>query len=335
MKQKQIVAVGPRKSTFREIDIPVPNDDQLLIKTKYVGVCHSEHDDWKAAKGGETFGHEPLGIVEQVGKNVTGFAPGDRVSGMWGGTLPGSGGMVQYAVADPKKEVVIKLPDNVRDEDLIVEPLSCMMSAVSKAKVSMPGTHVAVVGCGYMGCGAISLLKLRGCYVVAIDKRQTSLEDAKKYGADEVYTVEEAKAKFLHGNLTDGFKVVMEWGAGLDPEEGSDSLDLAVNLTALRGQLCVADYHTGGKRTVDVQQLGVKAIEMLNTHPREGWLSEEGAHNAVEMLARGSWNYKDIPVKIFPMNKFDEAQGEQYDKYGKYMKAIIDMTMEDGEPYIK
>lgn len=333
MKQKQIVAVGPMQNELKEIDVLQPNDDQVLIKTKYVGVCRSEHDDWKVAKAGQTFGHEPLGIIEKVGKNVKGFKPGDRVSGMWGGTLPGSGGMVQYSVADPKVDTVIKLPDGLRDEDLILEPLSCMMSAVSKAKVQMPGTHVAVVGCGYMGCGAISLLKMRGCYVVAIDKRQTSLEDAKKYGADEVYLVEEAKKKFIDSDFK-GFKVVMEWGAGLDPEEGSDSLDLAVNLTAECGQLCVADYHTGGKRTVDVQQLGVKAIEMLNTHPREAWLSEEGAHNAVEMLANGAWNYKDIPVKIFPMNKFDEAQAEQYDKYGVYMKAIIDMTMEDGEPYI-
>ena len=34
------------------------------------------------------------------------------------------------------------------------------------------------------------------------------------------------------------------------------------------------------------------------------------------------------------MKKFDQAQAEQEEKYGKYMKAIIDMTKEDGEPYI-
>ncbi len=327
MKQKQIVAVGPKENKLREIDKPVPNDDQLLIKTKYVGVCRSEHDDWKTAKAGATFGHEPMGIVEEVGKNVKGFAPGDRVSGMWGGTLPGSGGMVQYSIADPRKEVVIKLPDSIRDEDLVLEPLACMMSAVSKAKVQMPGTHVAVVGCGYMGCGALSLLKLRGAYVVAIDIRESALENAKKFGADEVYLVEEAKKKFI-GTGFKGFKVVMEWG------EGDEALDLAVNLTAERGQLCVADYHTGGKRSVDVQQLGVKAIEMLNTHPREGWLSEEGAHNAVELLERGDWKYRDLPVKVFPMNQFDAAQAEQEEKYGKYAKSLIDMTREDGEPYI-
>lgn len=327
MKQKQIVAVGPKKNEFKEIDVAQCGADHVLIKIKYVGVCRSEHDDWKTAAPGQTFGHEPLGVVEAVGENVKDFKVGDRVSGMWGGTLPGSGGMVQYAVADPRVDTVIKLPDDIRDEDLLLEPLSCMLSAVSKTRVEMPGTHVAVVGCGYMGCGAIGLLKLRGAYVVAVDIRQESLDNAKKYGADEVYQVEEAKEKFLNNGFK-GFKVVMEWA------ESDESLDLAVNLTAQCGQLCVAAYHTGGNRTVDMQQLGVKAIELLNTHPREKWLSVEGAYNAVELLERGTWNYKDIPVKIFPMSRFDEAQAEQEEKYGSYMKSMIDMTKEDGEPYI-
>jgi threonine dehydrogenase-like Zn-dependent dehydrogenase len=325
---KHIIMTGPKTSTIKEIQTVTPSDDQVLIKLKYVGVCMSEHYDWSVAKPGDAFGHEPMGIIEQVGKNVTSFQVGDRVSGMWGSTLPGAGGMVEYAVADPKHDTVIKLPDNVRDEDLILEPLACIMSAVSKTRVSMPGTMVAVVGCGYMGCGAISLLKLKGAYVVAIDIREESLENAKKFGADETYFVEEAEAKFLNGNFP-GFEVVMEWA------ETNESLDLAINLTKMCGQLCIGAYHTGGKRLVDVQQLNVKAIECLNTHPREAHLSEMGAHNAVKLLSSGVWNFKDMPVKIYPMNKFDLAQAEQETKYGKYIKAIIDMTMLDGEPYIK
>ena len=69
---------------------------------------------------------------------------GDRVSGLWGSTLPGAGGMVQYAVANPSKDTVVKLPENVRDEDLVLEPLACIYSAVSKAHCSMPGTHRCV-----------------------------------------------------------------------------------------------------------------------------------------------------------------------------------------------
>lgn len=324
---KHVVMTGPKTSKIAEIETVVPTDDQVLIRTKYVGVCRSEHFDWSTAKAGAAFGHEPMGIIEKVGKNVEGFKVGDRVGGMWGSTLPGAGGMVEFAVADPRHDTVIKLPDNVRDVDLILEPLACMFSAVSKAKVQMPGTKVAVVGCGYMGCGAISLLKIRGAYVVAVDIRKESLENAKKYGADEVLLVDEAKAKYLSGGFP-GFEVVMEWG------EDDDTLGLAINLTAECGQLCVGAYHTGGKRSVDMQQLNVKAIECLSTHPREWPLSVKGAHHAVEMLSRGTWNFCNFPVKVYPMSKFDQAQEELDTKYGKYMKAVIDMTMEDGEPYI-
>ena len=326
---KHIVSVGPKHSVIKELGDLTPNDDQVLIQLKYVGVCMSEHYGWSTAKAGDAFGHEPMGIIAEVGKNVTDYKVGDRVSGLWGSTLPGSGGMVQYVVANPKHSTIIKLPDNVRDEDMVLEPLGCLLSAVSKAKVNMPGTRVAVVGCGYMGCGAISLLKLRGAIVTALDIRPESLANAKKYGADETYLVDEAYEKFIKPDCGfAGFEVVMEWG------ENSDSLDFAARLTKQCGQLCVGAYHTGEKRSVDMELLGVRAIELLNTHPREWNLLQTGVKNAVELISSGMWKFSNIPTKIYPMNKFDQAHEELETKYGKYMKALIDMTKEDGEPYI-
>lgn len=320
---KAIMTLGPKKSEIREVPEPEINDNNMKIKIKYVGVCHSEHYDWANKPNGGEFGHEPMGTIVEVGKNVKGYAVGDRVSGLWGSTLPGAGGMVEYAIADPCKDTVVKLPDHIRDVDLILEPLSCMFSAVSKTHCEMPGTRVCVIGCGYMGCGAISLLKLRGCYVVAVDIRETSRKDALFYGADEVYTPEEALKKFK-----DQFDVVMEWA------ETNESLDLAINLTSTCGQLCVAAYHTGEKRQVDMEQLGVKAVKLFNTHPREYYLSQAGARNAAEMLTRGTWNYKNIPTKVYPANQFDRAQEEMETKYGHFMKSVINMEMLDGEPYM-
>lgn len=322
-KNKAVITIAPKTSVVKEMDMPVMDDDSVLIKLKYCGVCHSEHYDWANSPNGGAFGHEPMGVIAEVGKNVTGFQVGDRVSGMWGSTLPGAGAMVQYAVANVRKSTIIKLPDNVRDEDLIVEPLSCMFSAVSKVKDTMPGTKICVVGCGYMGCGAISLLKLRGFYIVAVDIRESSRQDALTYGADEVYSPEEVLEKYRSA-----FSVVCEWG------ETNESLDTAINLTAQCGLLCVGAYHTGPKRLVDMQQLGVKAIVLHNTHPREYWLSVIGAHNAVRMLESGEWNYKNIPTMVYPMDKFDLAQEEMETKYGHHMKAVINMEMETGEPYM-
>lgn len=327
---KKVIMEGPKKSRVIEVSDVTITEDQILVQLKYVGVCVSEHYDWSVARDGQAFGHEPMGIVKEVGKNVKDFKVGDRVSGLWGDTLPGGGGMVEYAAVDPIQDVVVKLPDNIRDVDAILEPLACLMSAVSKVRLDMPGTTVAVVGCGYMGCGAISLLKMKGAYVVAIDIRKESLEDAKKYGADEVYLVDEFKEKFAPNSFWDfkGYDIVMEWG------ETNESLDLAINITATCGQLCIGAYHTGGKRLVDVQQLNLKAIDCLSTHPREMNLSREGAILATKLLENGAWNFKDLPVKVYPMNGFDQAQEELETKYGKYMKAVIDMTTLDGEPYI-
>ena len=83
-----------------------------------------------------------------------------------------------------------------------------------------------------------------------------------------------------------------------------------------------------------MQLLNVRAIDCLSVHPRESELSILGAKNAIRMLSDGRWNYQNIPTKVYPMSKFDLAQEELETKFGKYMKAVIDMTKLDGEPYI-
>ena len=166
---------------------------------------------------------------------------------------------------------------------------------------------------------------------IAVDIREESRKDALRFGADEVYSPEEALAKFAPKEkdvLDTGLKIVMEWGGT------EESLDLAINLTAMCGQLCVGGYHTGGKRLVDMQQLNVKAIECLSVHPREADLNSISVKNAMKLLANGEWKFTNVPVKIYPRDKFDQANEELETKYGKYMKALIDMTEEGFEPYI-
>ena len=325
---KKLVMEGPKKSKLIEADKPViTNDDELIIKLKYCGVCMSEHYDWSVAYEGQTFGHEPIGIVEEVGSNVKNFKAGDRVSGLFAGNA-------EYVKA--RECDVFVIPDDVLDEDAVLEPLSCLISAVSKVKIPVIGEKVAVVGCGYMGCGAISLLKLRGAYVVGVDINPKSLENAKKYGADEVYTPDDLPAWYKDTPGADigfqseglGFKLVMEWG------ETSESLDLAINMTRMCGQLAIGAYHTGGKRLVDVQQLNVKAIDCLSTHPREMDLNREACKKAIQMLSDGSWNFKGVQTKIYPITQFDAAQQDLTAKYGKYLKALLDWTKFEGEPYI-
>ncbi len=257
-------------------------------------------------------------------QRVTSVKVGDRVSGPFDGSA-------EYVTV--KECFLVKIPDGIKDEAAVLEPLGCLISAVSKVKIPVVGDKVAVVGCGYMGCGAISLLKMRGAHVVAVDLRQECLENAKRFGADEVYTPEELLKAYSTESAgtwaqAGGFPLVMEWG------ETDESLDLAINITAMCGQLAIGAYHTGGKRLVDVQQLNVKAIDCLSTHPRELDLLMDSCRNAVRMFEADAWNYQYVPTKVYPITMFDVAQEELTDKYGKWMKALVDWTKFEGDPYI-
>ena len=323
---KRVVMTGHGRSTVEEIPDIHAGENELLIRLRYMGICMSEFDAWKTAEKGDVFGHEPMGEVVEVGRNVTGFSVGDRVSGLW------AEGMVEYNAVDPAKELVIKVPDNVSDEDAIVEPLACILSAASKARIGVPGAKVLVVGCGYMGCGAISVLKLRSAYVIAVDTNPDALANARKYGADETMTPQEALEKYgasvdengkRHFN---GIPTVMEWGGN------ERSLDTAINLTAMCGQLCVGGYHTGGRRSVDMQQLNVKAILCQSVHPREEDLLRECAANSLELLSSGGWCFCGVPTMIYPMFQYDRAYAELTEKKLPFMKALLDMRMLNGEP---
>ena len=325
---KKLYMTGPQTTVFKEVDEPMlSNENQVKIKLKYCGVCMSEHYRWQMGESGDSLGHEPVGVVVELGNAVKGLAVGDRVSGLFAGNA-------EYVLADAKD--VFKLSDNITDEEGILEPLACLISAVSKVKMHYIGERVAVVGCGYMGCGAISLLKKRGFYVVGVDINAASVQNALTYGADEAYLVKDLPAHYYYipgsglafEGRPGGFPLVMEWG------ETNESLDTAIRMTGKCGQLAVGAYHTGEKRLVDMQMLNVKAIDCLSTHPRETELSREACRVAEQMMRDGIWNFKHVPTKVYPASRIDEAHVALETKFGHFLKAVVDFTRENFEPYI-
>ena len=237
---------GPRKSKIVEEEIPKINENQLLVKVKYFGMCHSEWYDWSTATPGMKFGHEPMGIVAEVGKNVTGYQVGDRVSGL------GNGGYAEYITMEPW--MTCHVPDAVADEDAVAEPLSCLLSAASKMPITIPGDPIAVVGAGYMGLGMVSLFKMKGAgKIVVVDPREEARENALKFGATEVYSPDNLPKEYVLGwenfgkldMFTTGFKTVMEFS-------GTESgLRLAGDMVSAHGLLGIGVYHNDVDRLID------------------------------------------------------------------------------------
>ncbi len=186
--------VAPRKFEIREVETPKIKDHEMLVKIEACGVCSSDMSGYldsgsEAMKQRMPFprqaGHEPSGTVAEVGKNVTGYKVGDRITGFFSGAC-----YAEYAVCDPSDKlgrghgtIIEKIPDGIPFEHALGEPL---MSLVSIARTATPemGDYVFQVGCGFMGLGVIAGVahsKLRE-YIVA-DLDDNRLKMARELGA--------------------------------------------------------------------------------------------------------------------------------------------------------
>lgn len=79
---KAAVTEGDGTYTIRQIVVGDPDDDEVLVKIKAAGLCHTDYDSLSWSKQ-LVIGHEGAGLVEKVGRNVTSVAPGDSVILSW------------------------------------------------------------------------------------------------------------------------------------------------------------------------------------------------------------------------------------------------------------
>lgn len=316
---KALEMIGPRKSHIIEVPDLEPAAGQVLVKVKYTGVCMSEWHPWSEARPGDRMGHEPIGSVAALGEGVTGFKIGDRVTG-----LSSTAAYTEYCLF--QQENLVHVPENLKDEDALGEPLSCQVSVASKLRIQKAGDTVAVVGTGYMGLGLVTLLKLQGAgRIIAVDPRPIARENALRFGATEAYAPEDVPKKYLVTEWNDdmmvnGVQIVSEFSG---TEEG---LRLAGNMTAVHGTLGVGGWHQGGMRTVDFRLWGWKGIIVNNTHERRVAFQVECVKNALDMLSRGIWNYKGVGNHIYGLDEFDRANEELIIKPNNLIKSLIRCT---------
>ena len=225
MKRCIAKLVAPRTFEFFEEEIPALGDNEMLVKTICTGLCHSDLPPWMGTgctvinKNGYdamtsevpypySIGHEPMGVVEAVGKGIKNFREGDVVSGMIYSSF------ATHCIATEAISVkVTSEPGRV----CLAEPLMCVANI---ARIASPefGDAVAVVGCGFMGLMTIMALNSPAIReLVAIDLQDDRLELAKKYGATRTINpakedVEDMAFKYSGGSL---FDVVVEISGGL------------------------------------------------------------------------------------------------------------------------
>jgi NADPH:quinone reductase-like Zn-dependent oxidoreductase len=187
-----------------EIEKPVPGDNEVLIKVRAASVNPL---DWKVMKGGPFLlrillsrgkpkikrpGVDVAGQVESIGKNVTGFQPGDEVFGTC------SGAFAEYATsgsAPGMKTVLVRKPANVTFEQAASAPvaaLTALQGLRDKGRIQ-PGQNVLINGAaGGVGTFAVQIAKSFGATVTGVSSTR-NLDMVRSIGADRVidYTQED------------------------------------------------------------------------------------------------------------------------------------------------
>lgn len=222
---KAIVVKPGQQGSIHMRDMPDPKmkPDQVAVKMLQVGLCATDaeinHGVYGQAPPGDEFlilGHENLGVVEEVGKKVTGWKAGDLVvstvrrpclkcpqckagesdmcsSGEYTerGIMRRHGFMAEYYVEQPA--FLHKIPKDIQDFAVLLEPMSVVQKGIDHAYLlqqRLTGWHPRfgmVLGAGPIGLLAASVLRLRGLRTVVVGREDSSdfrAQIVKKIGAE-------------------------------------------------------------------------------------------------------------------------------------------------------
>lgn len=195
---------------LEERPIPAIGPDDILLKTLACGLCGGEAMPWYKKSQPKVLGHEPVGEVVEVGRNVKDFKVGERlfvnhhvgrVRSHWSlrghytrdpyysTTKLDPGAICEYyrVSGDHLRMDVHRIPGSMSNEvATTIEPWSCVIGGLKTCGIQ-PGDTVAVVGAGFMGQGFIHMAPLFGAgKVVALDFSNWRLDRARELGATHI-----------------------------------------------------------------------------------------------------------------------------------------------------
>ncbi|WP_420996887.1 NAD(P)-dependent alcohol dehydrogenase [Cupriavidus sp. 30B13] len=215
------VFLGPNRIALQEKPIPDVGPSDALVRITTTTICgtdvHILKGEYPVAQG-LTIGHEPVGIIEKLGKNVTGYREGQRViagaicpsfhsyacqdgcasqdgqghghgykpMGGWrfGNTIDGT--QAEYVLVPDAQANLAPIPDALTDEQVLMCPdiMSTGFAGAENANIKI-GDMVAVFAQGPIGLCATAGARLRGAgLIIAIDGIDERLEIARRMGAD-------------------------------------------------------------------------------------------------------------------------------------------------------
>ncbi|MFO1094578.1 MAG: zinc-binding dehydrogenase [Planctomycetaceae bacterium] len=308
-----------------EVPDPQPGPDDVVVR---VMACGIDGTDLKLLDGfGYTpelpfiMGHEPAGVVEQVGRNVRDFAPGDRVipyiflippdspwyrspreqlcPDMVGviGVKHVPGGYAERLCVAVRQ--LVRIPDSVpwHDAAVLCDAGLTAWHAVGRARLQ-PGETVLVIGVGGVGSFVVQFAKIAGATVVAIERSPGKCRWTMELGADAVLVADHPdNADALRRYAGVGFDCV------IDVVGSAESLATGVASLKPGGRLIVVGY-TPDEYRLSAKQFAQNEFELIGS--RGGSFAD--LREVVQAVASGQ--IQSIVTQRRPLREVNEALAE-------------------------
>jgi L-iditol 2-dehydrogenase len=266
---KALVFEQPRRAIVRDVDMPTIAADEVLVRSRNVGICHS---DFELYEGRYIIpvsypiipGHEWSGEIAEVGSGVASLRQGDRVVGEcvvnngadhFGFSIGGAD--AEYFVA--KASWLHRIPEELSfAQGAFVEPFSVAYSAAVAVGGIDASDAVAVIGGGPIGLLCTMAAATMGGSVTVIEpqahRRALGLEVGARHAIDpSASPLSEQVAEATGGR---GFDVVIE-AAGAPAAMAS-----ALPIAALGARIVLVGIDVGGTTPVEIGLVQSKALQV-------------------------------------------------------------------------
>jgi len=348
---KAVVFKGKDRIAVEEVPKPTPRVGEAVIRVTTTTICgtdvHIVRGEYPV-KPGLILGHEPVGVIEELGLGVTGYEVGDRVLvgaitpcgqchaclsghqaqcghgnsyeaiGGWrfGNTI--NGAQAEYLLVPHAQANLAKIPDELTDEQvvLLADIASTGFSGAESGGVRI-GDTVAVFAQGPIGLCATAGAKLMGAsLIIGIDGDTTRLEMARRMGADLTLDYREVDVVTEIKRLT---------GGGVD-----------VAIEALGTQTTFENALRVLRPGATLSSLGVYSGKLQV--PYEAWAAGIGDHRIVTTLCPGGKERMRRLMEMIRHGRVDltpllthtyslEHIGEGYRLFGERLNGVLKVAV--------
>ncbi len=316
---------------IEDTQIPEIGPDDALMKTKASGICSGDVMPWYIEKKAPlVLGHETAGEIVKVGKNVTTFQPGDRVSPhhhapclicrycrrgdyvqceTWKNTNIIPGGISEYIhipETNLKNDTLILLEHVSFEDGILIEPTACVLKGLKRAgfkleNSALSGRTVLIIGLGTMGQLNLLIAKRFGARrIIGADMVQYRLKKAKEFGVDNVVDVSKKHLIDSIKELTDGEMADLV----IIGPNSVEAMNKGIYAAGAGGTaLFFTPAKPGEKLTVDPNYLYFRDINIVTSYS----CGPPETAEALKLIEDGTVRAENLVTHRFPIEKTAEA----------------------------